>query len=235
MFDLRSSGRPGGIVNALILDTETTGIEDPHPVEIAWLRLQGPNDLSAEQMFSCRFKPGKPITLGAMATHHIRDEDVTDCESHTTFRLPDGVEYLIGHNIDYDWSAIGKPDVKRIDTCAFSRKLWPQADSHTQSAMLYLLERSRAREWLRGAHCASVDAYNCFRLLKHILKALGDPTTWEAVYALSEAARIPEVMPFGKHKGVRIADVPPDYKAWLLGQPGIDPYLATALRARAVS
>ena len=46
----------------------------------------------------------------------------------------------------------------------------------------------------------------------------------------SEAARIPTIMSFGKHKGMPIKDVPADYKRWLLGQSDIDPYLAIALR-----
>jgi len=38
-------------------------------------------------------------------------------------------------------------------------------------------------------------------------------------------------MPFGKHKGTPMADVPRDYKAWLLNQPDVDPYLRKALAA----
>ncbi|MNL80465.1 hypothetical protein D3C87_2073260 [compost metagenome] len=59
----------------------------------------------------------------------------------------------------------------------------------------------------------------------------GRPATWEYAWAISEQARIPRVMTFGKHKGVAIADIPGDYKAWLLRQPDVDPYLAQALRA----
>lgn len=223
-------------MNALILDTETTGLEEPQPVEIAWLRLDGPSPPTAHEAFCARYRPSKPISLGALATHHIMDEDLTGCEPHTAFRLPDGVEYLIGHNVDYDWAAIGscgdQPQVKLIDTLAFSRKLWPTADSHTLGAMLFLLERRTARDYLRNAHSASVDAWNCMRLLGHILHALGEPLTWHAVWLLSEDARIPDVMTFGKHKGMRIADIPPDYKAWLLRQPDVDPYLAKALRGQ---
>jgi len=215
---------------ALVLDTETTGVDDPQPIEIAWLRVTGPDNLKAEQMFCSRYAPPKPISLGAMATHHIMDEDLAHCQPPDTFRLPDGIEYLIGHNVDFDWQAIGKPAVKRIDTLAFSRKLWPECDSHSQGAMLYLLERKTARSYLRNSHSAQVDAYNCVRLLHHILDKLR-VMTWEALWLLSEDARVPDVMSFGKHKGMRIADVPADYKRWLLREPNIDPYLRTALSA----
>jgi exodeoxyribonuclease X len=36
-------------------------------------------------------------------------------------------------------------------------------------------------------------------------------------------------MPFGKHKGLMLADLPSDYKQWLLGQGDIDSYLRKAL------
>jgi exodeoxyribonuclease X len=37
-------------------------------------------------------------------------------------------------------------------------------------------------------------------------------------------------MPFGKHKGEPISEMPVDYRQWLLRQPNVDPYLAQALR-----
>ncbi|HBZ18829.1 MAG TPA: DNA polymerase III subunit epsilon, partial [Betaproteobacteria bacterium] len=36
-------------------------------------------------------------------------------------------------------------------------------------------------------------------------------------------------MPFGKHKGSLLSDMPRDYKEWLLKQGDIDPYLRKAL------
>lgn len=64
----------------------------------------------------------------------------------------------------------------------------------------------------------------------NILLALGSPATWQELWAFSETARVPEVMPYGKHKGMPIADVQADYKRWLLCQPDVDPYLQKALR-----
>ena len=53
------------------------------------------------------FKPSEPIGLGAMAVHHIVDEDLIKCPPFTKFQMPkDDVQYLIGHNIDYDIAAI---------------------------------------------------------------------------------------------------------------------------------
>lgn len=219
-------------MTAYIFDSETTGLTNPQLVEAAWLQLGA--GLSVTGEFLQRYKPSKPIELGALATSHILDEELADCPPHDSFRLPDDCAYLIGHNIDYDWGVIGKPDIKRICTKALSSKLWPLADSHTQSAMIYLHYRTEAPELLRNAHAALDDVKNCRRLLAAIfssLKAqLGRPVgSWEELWEISEDARIPTVIRFGKHAGSQIEDIPSDYKRWLLGQPDIDPYLRKAL------
>ena len=215
---------------AAILDTETTGIESPALVEAAWLAIASPLALVTAAEFCGRFNPGKPIEFGAMATHHITNEDIAGAPSPATFALPDGCEYIIGHNIDFDWKVIGEPKVKRICTLAFSRKLWPDG-AHSLGAMLYRLEGPSARERLLNGHSAAVDVHNCRILLGHILSNLNWVRTWDELYQQCEIARIPDVMPFGKHKGTRLKDVPADYKQWLLKQPDVDPYLVKALRA----
>ncbi len=219
---------------AIIFDTETTGITEPEIVEAAWIEpcnLQSAEEYVRRTEFCSRFKPSKSISLSAMAVHHIMDEDLIDCEPSSSFSLPSGIDYLIGHNIDFDWIAIGKPEVKRICTLALSRYLWPELDSHNQSSMLYFLERESARDLLQGkAHSALDDVKNCAILLNHIIPEIGGIDSWQTLWHRSEIARIPTVMPFGKHKGVQIKDIPSDYKRWLLGQPDIDQYLIKALK-----
>ena len=220
-------------MTAIVFDTETTGINEPVVIEAAWIRLHDPYSLAVMESFAQRYNPGKPIELGALATHHILDEEVADCPPASEFSLPPGTEYIIGHNVDYDWKVIGEPPVKRICTLALSRSLFPDVDSHTQSAMLYLFERDSARSLLQRAHSAKHDVMNCRIVLDYLLTKMGDitqATTWEELWQLSEQARIPKVMTFGKHNGTAIKDVPSDYKRWLLNQPDVDPYLVKALR-----
>lgn len=216
-------------MSAIIFDTETTGLDAPEVVEAAWVFIDV-HGVTGEG-FNARFCPSKPISLGAMATHHIMDEDLVDFPPSSTFTLPDGVEYLIGHNIDFDWAAIGKPEVKRIDVLAMCRALWPDADSHQQSAMLYLLERGTARASLVGAHSAHADVLTCHKILLHVLAKVAPIESFERLWEKSEAMRVPTKMTFGKHRGELIKNVPRDYKQWLLKQPDVDPYLAKALRA----
>ncbi|TAM15926.1 MAG: 3'-5' exonuclease [Pandoraea sp.] len=219
-------------MSAIIFDTETTGMNEPVIVEAAWIQIRDPFTLSPEDEFEGRYNPGKPIELGALSTHHILDEELVNCPTASEFALPPGVEYLIGHNVDYDWKVIGEPPVKRICTLALARALLPEIDSHTQSALLYFFERDNARHLTRNAHSAMHDVMNCRLVLDYLLvrmRQVTEYTTWEDVWEWSEQARIPKVMTFGKHKGTPIKDVPWDYKRWLLNQPDVDPYLAKAL------
>jgi hypothetical protein len=76
------------------------------------------------------------------------------------------------------------------------------------------------------------DVHNCWIIFNQLLRLMfpEGPLTWEGIWHASEQARIPKVMTFGKHKGAAIADIPADYKRWLLGQQDVDPYLVKALR-----
>ena len=53
-----------------------------------------------------RFNPLKEISLGSMAISRICNEDVAGEPPHTDFRLPNSVDYLIGHNIDFDMTVL---------------------------------------------------------------------------------------------------------------------------------
>ena len=216
-------------MKALILDTETTSADETAEIiEAAWID----QDTGAE--YCERFHPKGPITFGAMAVHHIMLHDLSFCRDSAEFTLPD-CEFVIGHNVDFDWRVMGSPAVKRICTLALCRYLWPETDSHKQGAMMYFLFGADAQEIVKGAHNALEDV----RMSQQILHAcVGELMqrgvccdTWEDIWQASEIARVPTVMSFGKHKGMLIKDVPRDYVRWLLGQPDVDPYLRQAFTA----
>ena len=216
---------------ALIFDTETTDTTEPQIIEAAHMELFHPFDMNP--IYCERFKPSKEITLGAMATHHIIPADLVSCRPSAEFALP-ACDFLVGHNVDFDWKAAGEPNVKRICTLALSRYLFPDLGSHTQSAMIYhLFPDEQAQEWCKGAHNAAADVMMCYELMKALadeMKGRDIPCdTWEDIWQASEVARIPTVMTFGKHKGTKLEDVPSSYVKWILAQPDVDPYLRQAL------
>lgn len=213
-------------MKALIADTETTNAEDnAEIIEAAWI-----NHETGEE-YCERFRPTGPISFGAMATHHIMPHDLTSCRPSASFALPE-VDYLIGHNIDFDWKVMGYPCAKRICTLALCRYLWPELDSHKQGAVMYFLFGADAQELVKGAHNALEDVRMCRMILQSChaeLAQRGVPVnSWEEIWKASEVARVPTIMTFGKHKGLQIKDVPRDYMRWYLGQADTDEYMRKA-------
>ena len=129
-------------MSAIILDTETHTI-DGYPIEISHSPcsfehgvLKVDHSHNFDQYFSCP----EPISFGAMAVHHIIESDLVDCPSYDEFRLPAGVTYIIGHNIDYDLAALLKAGVncnhiKPICTLKLARHFYPNESSHKLGAL----------------------------------------------------------------------------------------------------
>lgn len=190
---------------AIILDTETTGIVDPVAIEVAWMRLASATDFAATESFHQYYNPEKPISFGAMATHHITNEDVANCPPASQFSLPDGVEYIIGHNVDFDCDVIGNTTAKRICTLAMARKLFPECDSHKQSALILFIFGQKYINEIKHAHAADKDVGMCGSLLNYMIKhKLPHVQTWEDLYQFSEHARIPDVCRSGSTKAKRL-------------------------------
>ena len=217
-------------MKVIAFDTETTGLTDPiKMIESAEIGISLENGVVVcNDLMVRRWCRGKPIEYAAMAKHYIEDEDVANEISCDEFKFGDDVEYIVGHNIDYDWKVVGSPDIRRICTLALARKLW-KGESHKLLSMIYMLEREFAHNNARHAHTAKVDTKMVVLLLNHIIPKLG-VTSFEQLWLESEKARIPDTMTFGKHKGILIKDVPKDYVSWYLKQPNVDEYLVRAFK-----
>jgi hypothetical protein len=72
----------------IIFDTETTGLEAPEIIEAAWLEVNSLAPMSYGACFEQRYRPSKPISIAALATHHILDEELVDCPTSSEFALP---------------------------------------------------------------------------------------------------------------------------------------------------
>lgn len=237
----------------LLADCETTSA-DPDTTEIieaAWLEL--PDDIDSflavrnTQKFPFyhqRFQPTQSIQLGAMATHNIIPSDLEGCAKSELFELPDDVFFLIGQNIDFDAKCMGVyeldlPAIRRICTLALSRWLFPEVDSHKQVAMIYHIghqigDLAWARDLTSKAHAALDDVRVCAVLLRFLIGEMRKRgyvvDSWDELHELSEQARIPKVMSFGKHKGDLISDVPSSYAQWYSRQDETDHYVIKAFK-----
>lgn len=214
----------------LFIDTEVSSLETKEVVQLAWAE-----GIDGEIQYAM-FQPSGEWDVSAIAVHHILPCDVEGLQPSANAKsvLPP-CDYVVGHNVDFDADVLGgMPCVKRICTLALARKKWPNLSSHKLTTLAYHVMGLNlpTRKLLRGAHDASVDVHICREVLKAIVGPPEAPIiSWPEIYKASEAARVPEVMTFGKWKGTRIAEVPQDYKRWLLGQSDVDPYLRKALQS----
>ena len=224
-------------MQAIILDTETHTLNG-QPIEIAYAPVEIHDhkiSLDKSRLFDQLYTVDEPISYAAMAVHHILESDLVGKPHYQSFQLPPETQYIIGHNIDYDIRALEKcgvnsTPIKAICTLALSRRVWPDAEAHNISALIYMISKGseRAREMIRKAHRADMDIILTANILMHIVHHL-NINSIEELYLASEEARIPKTLNFGKHRGTAINDLPADYVQWLLRQDDLDPYLRKAL------
>ena len=225
-------------MQAIILDTETHTLNGL-PIEIAYAPIQIQDSklsLDREKIFDQLYNIGdEKISFGSMAVHHILESDLIGQPNFSEFELPKDTTYIIGHNIDYDIRAIQQcgvdtSHIKAICTLALARLVWPNAEAHNISALIYMISKGseKAREMLKGAHRADADIILTANILMHIIYQLKIQTI-EELFQASEDARIPRSINFGKHRGSAISELPADYVQWLLRQEDLDPYLRKAL------
>ncbi|NHC02426.1 3'-5' exonuclease [Acinetobacter sp. 187] len=225
-------------MQAIILDTETHTLNGL-PIEIAYAPIEinaGKLSLDRSKMFDQLYSIGdEKISFAAMAVHHILESEIAGQPNFSTFTLPQDTTYIIGHNIDYDIRAIQQcgvdtSHIKAICTLALARLVWPDAEAHNISALIYMISKGseKAREMLKGAHRADADIILTANILMHIIYKLNIQNI-EELFEASEDARIPRSINFGKHRGSKIVDLPSDYVSWLLRQEDLDPYLKKAL------
>lgn len=220
------------MTQAYLADTETTGLADPiEVVSLATAPIADDLAPCSEPPTEEFFYPSKSIEWGAMATHGILLADLEGKRPASEVRLPADCTHIIAHNADFDWKALGKPNVKRICTLALARDAWPELDSHTLAALMYYTQgcTPSTRELLKGAHGAACDV----GLLALLLPILVDHFSAKSVsdlWSICEEARVPKIMSFGKYKGQPVSAVDNGWISWYKRQEDPDPYLLKAFK-----
>lgn len=220
------------VAKAMILDTEGTGLDEPDVIQLAYKGplAYGAVDIPGAEVLHFRPRPHKPISIGAMATHRIIPDDLDGYpEWPGSYALPDEVEYLIGHQIDFDWKCIGEPNVSRICTMALAKRYWPDLDSYKLTALIYhLVDAKSAREMTSNAHTAATDIYLTEFVLDNLLVDIkrdlivDELDGWEQLWRLSEQARIPVRIGFSKYGpkngklGTLYSEVPLGMLRWIV-------------------
>jgi exodeoxyribonuclease X len=217
------------------LDCETTGTdpEKDRVVEVAWCDIEivegRPDHLREYEVIDggqSLINPGITIPVVASAIHHIVDEDVKDEKSWEDFLAwyPTGsdarertIVAYAAHNLKFERGFCGDLIGATPAICTYKAavRLWPDAPSHSNQALRYLLNPAGLR---RAAamppHRAFPDAYVTAFLVREALRgaSFAELTLWANEPVLLRKFR------FGKHAGKPLAEVPSDYLDWMLGQ-----------------
>jgi len=187
-------------ITAVVLDTETTGLRQPQPIEVGYLALQELNtyvmkpeniELITEKHFTFneRFKPTKAIDKQAQIVHGISLNDLLDKPAFSMDKLniPDSCEYMICHNVSYDWRVLGKPTetgLKKICTLKLAKALWPGLDSYKLTSLMYEFFPDYHERVTVNAHGALVDCRLTLALLAKACLEF-DLKTWADFYEIA--------------------------------------------------
>ncbi|MCP5508901.1 MAG: DUF3820 family protein [Chlamydiales bacterium] len=208
----------------IFYDTETTGIrpERDHIIEIAAY------DPVQDRTFEALINPGCPIPPEATAIHKITDEMVADKPSFKEIGAQfaafcEGNTVLIAHNNDSFDLPFLKSSFKRhelhfptwefLDSLRWARRYRPDMPRHT-------LQHLREAYGIppNNAHRALDDVI----VLHQVFAKMTDDLSIEMCLQLLSSPKLLRTMPFGKHQGKPLTDVPKDYFAWLKEQGALD-------------
>jgi exodeoxyribonuclease X len=198
-----------------VMDTETTGLdEDRAIVEVSWVEI---NDSGLAVSIPTVYKvdPGKPINCSAAGVHGIRDEDIAAGKfpKIADVEFPSGPIILVAHNTAFDRPLLEDHCniVAELCTLRLARRLLPDAPDHKLATLLCYCGLPAM-----VSHSAGMDVLQTSFLLKYLCQG----AEMSALELIPWAAKplVYTLMPFGKHKGQRMEDVPRSYLVWLSKQ-----------------
>jgi DNA polymerase III epsilon subunit-like protein len=211
-----------------VADTETTGFKPPPlpasgVVQVAWIEVDEQLNTLSEKFFLVN--PGCTIDEGASKIHGVYAADIENCPD---LKEVLGFQYpacIIGQNIAFDLRFLQPhlgEEVSSICTLALARRYVKNSTNHKLGTLIDHLGLPREE-----AHNALGDVRMTLSLLKYLM--LTNDLTLEELASASQDQKLLHHMPFGKHKGMLILEVPKDYVIWLLAQSDIAPDLRKSL------
>lgn len=202
---------------AVYYDTETTGT-NPREDEIIELAAYAPHQ---NRSFCSFLRPSKPIPPEVTKIHSITDAMVADApppsqvlQEFQEFCGQDAI--LIAHNnTTFDWpflensftrAGLPVPAWKQVDSLLWSRKYRSDLPRHT---LQHLRETYKIPP--NQAHRALDDVMVLYQVFSQMI----DDLPWETVLSLLSSQDASPRMPFGKHAGKLLQEIPKNYVEWL--------------------
>lgn len=220
-----------------VIDLETTGLAPPASViEIGVTRLYLDTETKRCEIAppeSRLFRPAEPMAPENIAVHHLTDAMLAGFEPCSDDALheivaKDGPQVLVAANAAFEQQWI-TPAIAGVDpstgkpphwlcTVKASARLHPDAESHSNQAIRYLLGLDLPEHLAMPPHRAGPDSF----VTAHILARFLETTmARDLVQWTREPRHLPRVT-FGKHKGSPWPDVPIDYLQWRQKQTDMD-------------
>jgi len=217
--------------NYIVVDFETTGLAPGYrPVEIAWLEFD--EDFCEINSVESLINPQMPIEHGAEKVHGISDAMVKDAPTLDDFitvqhadKFRNSNVLVVAHNAKFDLPMFAPfcGQATQLCTMNLGRKIYPAAPSFKLAVLAKICGVHKV-----PTHRALDDVETCFALLKHFSQSKS--LSINELIELEQAVDPDAVMPFGKHKGTKIVDLPKDYAVWLIDTLDKDDWVARQLR-----
>jgi exodeoxyribonuclease X len=204
----------------LYADVETTGItSDAGVVEVAWLITD--DNLVVQDKGHSIIDPEMPIPPESSAVHGLTNRDVIGAPT-----LDEYFSIVLGGKLsaeDFIFCAYNSPfdyrflhsylldGTPQMDLLRLARKIYPNAQNHELATMVYFLDLNVDKGRF---HSADGDVTVLLDMTERMSNDTG-----RSLYELFEYANTPiehTTMPFGKHKGVPLTQVPASYVSWFL-------------------
>ena len=207
----------------IFLDTETTG--NGPADRLCQIAFKTEEDAAVDELFN----PGLPITIDAMTVHHITNEMVRDKPSFRNSdawrKLQDLVNsdgnVMVAHNAAFDVDMLRKEGIKpKSVICTLKLARYFDKDCVIPKYGLQYLRYYLKLNVAANPHTALGDILVLEALFNRIHAKATVEFEEDAVSKMIEVSRKPVLyrrMPFGKHKGLKIEEVPLDYLQWLAG------------------
>ena len=207
---------------AIYYDTETTGVKADKDRIIEIAAYDPLNDTKFEMFVN----PGIPIPEEASKIHGITDEMVAGAPSYREvgqafIDFCSGDAVLIAHNNDnFDRHFLNfeaqrhelpTPSWEMVDSLKWARKYRSDLPKHS---LQYLRQVYGIEE--NNAHRAMDDVL----VLWKVFSCMIDDLSIETVLAL--LADDETTMPFGKHAGKPLSEIPKNYVSWLVREGALD-------------
>lgn len=239
-------------IQPLVFDTETTSLDfrEAEVIEFAAaVYHSGRWYMVHDQMY----QPHKPISTMVSSITHITNRMVAECDHFDSAPVQEELsrclhlgDIYVAHNLFYDERVLKNYDLtfpRQVCTMKMAKRLHPDLECYKLGYLRYHFDLPVPEDLIphRARADVIVTALLFERLLEDAIAAghLEDNETLpDQLLAWMSSPILIEKMPFGKHKGVPLAQVPMSYWMWALDNvsslqedaPEYDPDFAESVR-----